>query len=498
MRFTPLKHTFKRCSRFLSVSLQRRSAVSVFVVFLVLFSILGTRQLQADDFFENLFDEPQAVSKPSLQAEINLLVYETLFADARLDDPDEDFLDTDTRAKLAATVKGDSWKVHIGGVAQHTFSLGKEFISQASVEPWEVYAAWNSDSWDLSAGLQITSWGRGGFSLLDVVNPVDLSHGLSLPDEFIKKPIPQIKFDYYFDQLSIHAVYNPFFRESEIASTLSDWSPIRISQTEGLEDLPVFQQSVQQQIFPGVKEYPADDFLHSEIGARIEYGLPGWDFGGYFFTGYDRIVLPQFSNDFIAYVQQSNQTAVEILQDLQVQEVLFFNPLYTQKPERNFMIGGDLSTTLAGYTWRIEVMFQPEYSVFQDDLIFLRKPLLAGLLGVDSLSSSTFVLSMNIFAQWVMVKPSVSLLQTSALNVGALGVARWTPEWTKLSLELRAGGLVTDGSFFAQPMLMYTPANGHQLMAGVEIIEGPADRMSGAFSHNDNWILRYRYELSVD
>lgn len=463
----------------------------------------GSSQAYAQDFLDSLFDSPAADQGPKITGSLDLLVYETMFLDIVKDDDSEDFLDNDLRGMLGATLRGKGWTARLSGSLTHTLFLDDQpgnTSLQTAIAPalWEAYVKIERDTFDIAAGNIITRWGRGAISLLDVLNPTDLRHGLSTPDEWMKIPVPQVSASYYADSWNIQAVYTPFYVESPLANTLSDWSPIRLSTTQDIADLAIFQQSVQQQIFPGIKAYPENDFLHGELGVRMQWNAPGWDFGLYGFTGYDRIPLPQFSEDFLLYVQTSNQTAEEIIGDLQAQEVLFFNPLYEQKPERNLMVAGDISTTMAGYTWRAELGFQPQYSVFDEDLNFLRPPLLMALLGVDSLASSTFVISLNFFAQWILVDPSLTLLQTAHVNAGVAGALRWDPEWAPLGLEMRGGALVTEGSLYLQPVVRIPVKDDHQIIAGVELVEGPDNRVAGGFNHNDTWLLRYRYQLGLD
>ena len=454
---------------------------------------------RAQSMMDGLFGTPEQDQKPSLEAEVGFLLYESSYMDIVHDESSEDLWDNDLRAMLSGKIKGSSWKVQLSASANHTMQLGeKNFDSLAEVEPWESYAVWNSTHWDLSAGYQITRWGRGVVSLLDVVNPSDLRHGLTLPDEWSKRPVLQARYDYFFDSFALHGLYNPLYRESVLASTVSDWSPVHMSETQGIDQLPIFQQSVQQQVFPGIKDYPPDDFLHGELGLWVTTTLPGWDLGAYYFTGYDRIPLPQFSEDFLLYVRNSNESAIDILRDIQPQEVLLFNPLYEQRPERNHILSVDASTTLAGYVWRAELSFQPQVSLFRDDLEFLRPAQINALLGMDSMSSDSFVMSLNAVASATLVGRDITLLQTDRLNVGGVGAIRWMPGFAPLQLEVRAGGLVNDASVFAQPSVAWPFLEGHLLSAGVEIVEGQDDHIAGAFSHNDTWMLRYRYQLTAD
>ena len=470
---------------------------------LMLTVVLVASDVWAQGFMDSLFADEQVQEKPAIRGELDFLMYESLFLDILDDDPQEDFIDNDLRAMFGGTLYGDGWEAKLSVSLTHQFWLddtrgNNSFVFLLDPQPWESYIKLTRPNWDFSAGYLLTPWGKGAFSMIDLPNPVDLRHGLSTPDEWIKLPVPQLKFDYYGEKWRAHVLYNPFFFESKIANTLSDWSVVRIEETQDLIDFPIFQQSVQQQIYPGIREYPAYDFLHGELGAWVDFVIPGWDVSLYGFTGYDRIVLPQFTEDFLGYVQNSNQTATEILSDLQAQEVLLFNPLYIQKPERNFIVAADVATTLAGYTWRAEFSFQPQFSLYDEDLNFLRPPMMTGLIGVDSLASSSFILSLNFFAQAVLLDPSIRLLQNSIVNAGAVVVARWLPEWTRLEIEARGGGLITDGSLFFQPSVRVPVKDNHMIIVGAEIIEGPSNRIGGTFAHNDTWFMRYRYQLGLD
>lgn len=466
--------------------------MKVWITFLLLAVLLFPR-IGLADAFDDLFSGDADETEPTVSGEFGLLLYESFYADIVHDREPEDPFDNVIRVLPHVRVQGDKWRAHVSLLASQWFTLGAGLRAEARVEAWEMFGEWNAVDWEISAGNMITRWGRGALSLLDLPNPLDLSHGLSIEDELSRRPIPQVKFSWFGDGHEVHAVYNPFYRGNQLANLRSDWSLVRLSETEDLEALPVFQQTVEQQVFPGTESLPPDDFLHGEVGVWWRYSIPGWDWGAYLFTGWDKTALPHFSEDFLNYMRQTGQSAEEVLDGLQVQEIVFFNPLYDQRPERNWYMAGDASTTWLGYTWRMEFLAQSTMSIYREDLVLLRPPAVSALIGMDSFGSEKFVFSLNLFVQGILT--TEPLFQADPINIGAVAAVHWEPGAWPVALELRGGGLFNDGSFWASPMLIWSVMDNHQLSVGAEVIEGPEKHLAGGFSHNDSWIVRYRYQF---
>lgn len=453
--------------------------------------LLACTPALADDF-DALFASAPVTDEPRLSGELGLLFYETFFADVVHDSTPENPFDNVIRVLPHVKLERDDWRAKVSLLATHRFILGKGLQSKAEVEPWEMYVEWSHKRWELRVGNLITRWGRGAISLLDLPNPVDLTHGLSSVDEVVRRPLPQLRFTWFADNYTLGLVYNPFYREDKLAPFQSDWSLVRFNAAGGLESLPVIQQTLQQQVYPGTRSFPADDFLHGELGVRLNGSWPGWDWGLYGYTGWDRIALPHFSEEFLRYLKQTDQSAEQILDGLQVQEIVYFNPLYDLRPERNYYAAGDLSTTWQGYTWRLEGLVQSGTTVYREDLKLLRPPSFSTLIGMDSFGTGSFVFSLNLFMQAIFTREP--LFQLDPFNIGLVGAMRWEPEGAPLLVEFRGGGLANDGSLWLMPSVGWPIAPGQLLSAGVEIIEGQRGRLAGNFSHNDAWFLRYRYQ----
>ena len=120
----------------------------------------------------------------------------------------------------------------------------------------ELYAEYNSETWDLTAGRKIHVWGKAdGVRITDIINPCDYSEYMTGDLDDMRIPVESVKFNYYTDKGEIELIWIPFFKKPLLPEKDSPWYC-------GLEYN---------------EEEPDKKLSNSEIGIRTSFYFSGID-----------------------------------------------------------------------------------------------------------------------------------------------------------------------------------------------------------------------------
>jgi hypothetical protein len=400
---------------------------------------------------------------------------------------------TEFHTRIFGEIKGEKgpYRITLSGLFRHELLAGggKE---RTSVEGllWEGYLSRRYTLWEWKAGQFLRRWGKGVPTLWDILNPSDFREGLFIEDEFQKIPIPMGQVVLYRDW-EIEVLYIPFYYPLLLPDPRSDFSPIRVGTLEGIEEFPIVESSLDQGIFPGTIQYPKKDLLHPEGGLRLSRSFSDWDLDLYLFTGYDRVPFPIFSPEFLIYLNQPKRNIARTLQNLGIQEVLLFTPLYRIEPKRQYFSGFSIQKPVGSVTLRGEGQWVLHQGVYREDLAFLYLPALFLLAGVDSFTREEFMYTIALIHLQFFSPPSLFLLKKA--NTVFMGVFRGTIPRTSFSWEIRGIQNLTLGDLWIRPQVTYLLSSGLYLEGGYQGFFGKETTPFGSFKHNEGIYLRLRY-----
>jgi hypothetical protein len=90
----------------------------------------------------------------------------------------------------------------------------------------EAYASLSYQNLDLNLGQKKISWGKADLSIVDSVNPPDLTELYFIEEEFSKVPVPMAQVNYFSGDFKVEGVFLPFFTPARFTIAGRNWSLI--------------------------------------------------------------------------------------------------------------------------------------------------------------------------------------------------------------------------------------------------------------------------------
>lgn len=230
------------------------------------------------------------------------------------------------------------WELRLAGRLDGYLQGDDPELSDLRADYGDSYLRWRTESWRLTVGTQTILWGR-----LDEVPPsdrlsvVDLTRGIldDLADR--RRATPALRWEGFFGNHRLDAVWLPSFRGAELPSLDSVWSPVnrRAGTLLGLPPSPALEELVRNAYFDD--DAPGDD---GGFGLRYTHGGGNLDTG--LTLGNSRQSLPYYRYEPVT------------------------NRFVAQYP-RSWFAGGDLALQALGGTWRAEALYLEKVPVTRAD-----------------------------------------------------------------------------------------------------------------------------------
>jgi hypothetical protein len=200
------------------------------------------------------------------------------FFDLKKDNSFEDLAEFKQRLFLETNYKpSEKFSILFSGKLDLNYFYGGFSRFQNFFDVHEAYFSFSGESFLISGGRKIVSWGICDGSPLDVVNRPDFRDGIFAEQRFLKTPGILLDFSLLFGSSSFQVVYEPFFTPPQFVDIKGDWAIMNwwslYVAFEGDKNSDQLKTLLDGQFQPIVKKYPS---LFSDL-------LKSFGLGFYFF-----------------------------------------------------------------------------------------------------------------------------------------------------------------------------------------------------------------------
>ncbi len=401
----------------------------------------------------------------------------------------------------ARTRLGGSWennfdnsefKIQLSADIEHIFYDNNEADEDTDIDLYEAYAQWNFPKTDLTLGKQRVRWGKGDqLSPLDNINPEDTRQFIAVPLEESKLSSWLIRSRYFFNDITVEGIIDPWFEKSKIDYFDSDWSLYRNLRQAIMENsaVPLPLQLYAKNMH--VHEETPEKSLENVSGAlRIAWQTDTSDFA---FSGrYGWETTPTITSFPVKNINYQGKSDTEILE--QINSLAFTNESIESKFKRQTTIGFEWETVLDQIGFRGEVAFIDKVSFLNNELTSTRKSVSQLVAGIDYTTSNEWYL--NIQTSWYKIYGfNSSLLYVNKDNLSLLGeVSR--PFWRgNFEFSTKFNYTITDKSSYLQPALRVKYFTNTVIEAGAMIFSGDTDTMLGSYDQADQIYCQVKYSF---
>ncbi len=352
-------------------------------------------------------------------------------------------------------------------------AVAGQWMVDGKVRPYNIYLNLASEHINLRLGNQIVRWGKADeISPLDILNPEDLTQGLTKTRADRKIPVPMANLEFLTDYLNLQGIFIPFFEKSAFYYSGDDWSYFGHLEKNG----PI-----------GIQEKsPAQTLKDAGYGGRLSGTIGRIDLALVYLN--HRRDTPSMAAFPIPPPPPGHEASVEdlVLWSKNTTVPLEFRYL------REEVYGLEFETTMGSFGLRGDASYVSSHSFITSTLEEKRKPLITAVGGFDYNGPSNSYMNLS-YSQSHIRDFETSLAphkqKTSSLS------GQCSVEILSGNIKLGYLGFVnlTDKSFYHNPKINvgYIPNVGIEL--GVDIYGGPPSSQIGFFDNNDQTYLSLTY-----
>ena len=176
--------------------------------------------------------------------------------------------------------------------------------ARLTIEPEELYAAFDLGEWEVRVGQQVVRWGKTDIvSPTDAVNPYDTRRLVDMELGHEKVPLPMAKVDFTRGAVHVEGIFVPFFRPARVDVVGGDWALLGnrfpVGRLRGYLDESLagrffltyldfnfpdwddrLEETLSSERFAALgPELPADDLKHFEAAAKFDANLGPTEWG---------------------------------------------------------------------------------------------------------------------------------------------------------------------------------------------------------------------------
>lgn len=351
-----------------------------------------------------------------------------------------------------------------------------EWTADKKVRPYNIYLNLAYEYINFRIGNQIVRWGKADeISPLDVVNPEDLSQGLTRQRADRKIPIPMANLEFLSDSISLQGIYVPYFQKSIFHYTGDDWAYFdHLEKKYGSVDIR--------------EEAPAKTLRDAAYGGRLSGAIGRLDLAFIYYN--HRNDTPSLMP--FPFPVPPTPGREPSLEDLVVVSKMTGQPIQFHYL-REELYGLEFETTAGSFGFRGDASYVSSRSFITSSLQELRKPVITGVVGVDYSGSGGGYLNLS-FSQ--------SRIQDYDLSLGPTTREKTSILNGQFSLDLFSGNIklgylgftnLTDKSFYQNPKINVSFIPNVGIETGLEVYGGSPSTQVGFFDPNDQVYLTLTY-----
>ena len=423
-----------------------------------------------------------AVRPASAETSLSGLVYSRVNIDFRHERtaPFED--DKEWRNKVFVELKSDvseNLSATFSLLAEHDTLSGLNTRLNYRLGLYEGYARLKKGDWDFYLGKQTVDWGKADVSLIDSVNPRNLTEFAGREDEFLKIPTLMGRAVLTRGANTFEALYEPFYTPSQLSLYGTDWSLInsnKMGSYHGDIDVALYAK---QGFKPGVDDYPDPNAVNGSVAVRWNHQGDGFDYQLSYLNGWAVLPLFDFNKDFAAYLAAQPEGARKTLFTLSPQEVIAFSPLYRSRPVRQNQIGFGTSGYVGESTVRAELTAIQPQQLYTNQFKLTEHTIGAGTVGIDRFFPGNLYANAAYLGAFVGQYPKEGVYLLREWNHFGVLVLRGNYFDDRFNPELRAvaNAWVFHGNlkaaFMLNPRLPLKVAENTNLILGAYWLNGP-------------------------
>lgn len=376
----------------------------------------------------------------------------------RMHDP-YDYLSSRTRLRLEAwiTKEKTSLFASINAINNNVIT------SNSGIELREAYLNYQTDKWDLRVGRQIIVWGKAdGIAITDIISPWDYTEFMARDFDDIRLPVDALKLRLLFDTATLEILWLPVFRPAILPPSGTPWAL--------KQELPSENRNVK--FDDPVK--PDFSLKNCEIGGRLSFYLPGFDFAISSFYTWDD------------FPTQHRTVSVE-------NDIILTH--YFPEYHRLTYIGAEFSTPWKDFVLRGEAAFcknkyfEPENPLSE---ILFKRNTLNWMIGVDWTPGNDWMLTAQ-FVDNFILKYDQAIKNHEHTMLLTLHVSK---KLFRQSLTLSTMGYfgINDKDCFVRTSIDYALTDELHLLFGVDIFAGEQGLL-GQYKDNDEVWIKVKYSF---
>ena len=330
----------------------------------------------------------------------------------------------------------------------------------------EAYFSVMFGSFELKAGKTIVNWGRADdINPIDLANPEDFSEFYTIDKIDRKIPVLMIDAAYFVGNMTLEAVYIPFFEPAVIPDT-GPWAQYGFRQ---LRDL--FPDSYGRIDFQKKDDEGKKDIENSETAVRLSGIFGSFDMGLVFFYGY---------NDYpaLSYTPDSDG-----------------QPIFDVTYEKFRGYGTDFEYTIAGYGFRGEILFR-------DNILYALTPTMEGLvnekavdvqsvIGLDKFYGENFYVNIQMIFNRIFDYKAEMVSDRNYRVVSATFEEKFLNEELLTAIDISYG--LDEEDWMITPRVEYYFTYDFVGEIGAYFFAGDEDTQAGQFKENDMVYVRLTY-----